>query len=365
MTSKRNYYIDVIKFIFAIIIAEFHLGTGWFPGGRVAVEGFFMITGFLMMKSIERDKHPLEGSGIATARFLGHKYMALFPILLPSAVIAFVLSSIGNNHDVLTALDRLPLLIFDVFPLRTAGFKGVYVVGISWYLSSMFLALAILYPFCRKYKSNFTLVACPLAIFFFYGVLSHFYGHIAVGPEFLEEKMVNAGVLRALAGCSAGCLLYEIGKRLANKQVTCVGRIVFTVVELCGFAYFFYAMHEHSASSYDYVLVGVLFGLLLIGICGLSYSSYLLRAKWLRALGTASTLIVLNHYRQNVYLKSLLGKGYAKTDKVWHFVCAVIVSCIVAYLFSLLVKLIVKGIGKIKFFKSENASADFQESQEQ
>ena len=206
---------------------------------------------------------------------------------------------------------------------------------------------------------------CPLTALLFYGILSHFYGDIAVAHTYLEGTVVNGGILRALAGCSAGCVLYEISKILANKQVTCVGRIGFTVVELGGFAYFFYAMHEHSASSYDYVLVGVLFGLLLIGICGLSYSSYLLRAKWLRALGTASTLIVLNHYRQNVYLKSILGKGYAKTDKVWHFVCAVIVSCIVVYLFSLLVKLVVKGIGKIRFFKLENDALASNETSQQ
>ena len=51
---KRNGYVDVIKFIFAFIIAEFHLGTGLFPGGRVAVDGFFMISAYLMMRSIER-----------------------------------------------------------------------------------------------------------------------------------------------------------------------------------------------------------------------------------------------------------------------------------------------------------------------
>ena len=50
MQAKRNGYIDIIKFLFAIIIAEFHLGTGVFPGGRLAVEGFFMISGFLMIK---------------------------------------------------------------------------------------------------------------------------------------------------------------------------------------------------------------------------------------------------------------------------------------------------------------------------
>ena len=73
---KRNGYIDIIKFLFAIIIAEFHLGSGIFLGGRIAVEGFFMITGYLMLKSSEKENATDIGLGKSTASFLWKKYKA-------------------------------------------------------------------------------------------------------------------------------------------------------------------------------------------------------------------------------------------------------------------------------------------------
>ena len=67
---KRNGYIDIIKFVFAIMIAEFHLGSGLFLGGRLAVDGFLMITGYLMMVSVERDKHLEFNTGKSTVKFV-------------------------------------------------------------------------------------------------------------------------------------------------------------------------------------------------------------------------------------------------------------------------------------------------------
>ena len=83
---KRNGYIDVIKLLFAIVIAEFHWGSGVFAGGRVAVEGFFIISGFLMMKTIEREG---DGENLArsTVGFMWRKYKALFYNLLPALVV--------------------------------------------------------------------------------------------------------------------------------------------------------------------------------------------------------------------------------------------------------------------------------------
>jgi peptidoglycan/LPS O-acetylase OafA/YrhL len=45
---KRNGYIDIVKFFFALVIAEFHVNSGLFPGGRLACEVFFMINGLLL-----------------------------------------------------------------------------------------------------------------------------------------------------------------------------------------------------------------------------------------------------------------------------------------------------------------------------
>ena len=44
--GSRYSYIDVVKLFFSLMIMLFHFGNNILPGGRVAVEGFFMISGF-------------------------------------------------------------------------------------------------------------------------------------------------------------------------------------------------------------------------------------------------------------------------------------------------------------------------------
>lgn len=348
--SARNGYIDVIKFILAMIVLEFHLNSGIFPGGRIAVEGFFMISSYLMMGYIERDKNPGDSLGVSTVRFMAHKYKGLFPFLLPSVIIGSVIYALLYGRTLSVYLAQLPLLLFDLFPLKEAGFAGSYPVGISWYLSAMFLSLAILYPLCRKFRSNFTLTVCPLLAVLIYGFLSHTYGHIAVASVYIDGVVVNAGLLRGLAGSALGCLLYEICKRLCGKQPTKCGRAIFSAAEICGFAYLVYAMHCHPKSQYDYVLVFLIFGMLVIGISGLSVSALLLNPRWTKPLATLSTLIVLNHCCWRDYLPKLLGSGYVSSNQVWIYYAAVACSCAAAYLLGKAVTFLMQKIALVRIF---------------
>ena len=55
--NNRSSYIDIVSVLFAIMIVLFHYGKHVLPGGRIAVEGFFMISGYLMMNTIEKQKY--------------------------------------------------------------------------------------------------------------------------------------------------------------------------------------------------------------------------------------------------------------------------------------------------------------------
>lgn len=301
-----------------------------------------MISSYLMMTNIQRDKRPTDSLGVATIRFLAHKYKGLFPILLPSVIVGYIVHTIQNGQIFKLFLQRLPLLFFELIPLRDAGFSDVYPLGISWYLSSMFISLAILYPLCSKFRSNFTLTICPLLAIFIYGYLSHTYGHLAVASMYIDGIAINAGLLRGLAGSSLGCLLFEICNRLSHKTVTNLGRILFTIAEIAGFCYLFYAMHTHPKSQYDYVLVFLIFGLLIVGISGLSVTSMLLNPRWTKLLATLSTLIVLNHCCWRDFLPQILGKDYATTGLAWVYYIAVACSCIVVYILNKVVRFIMR-----------------------
>ena len=63
--NNRNDTIDVLRIVMAYIIVVYHsflLGLPYFPGGGIATEFFFIITGALMNRSIiKNDKVNLWG----------------------------------------------------------------------------------------------------------------------------------------------------------------------------------------------------------------------------------------------------------------------------------------------------------------
>ena len=348
---KRNGYIDFIKFIFAVIVAEFHLNGGIFPGGRMAVEGFFIINGYFMMKSIEKDKANLN-IGTSTVSFMWKKYKSLFYYLFPATVISYIVILLCNEKTLTYAIKRAPMLIFEIVPLYCTGLKGEYVVGVSWYLSAMLIALAILFPLIKKFKRNFVLIACPLIVFLGYGTLSCFFGNMAVNKHYITDTIINAGVVRALAGCSLGCIMHELSKWVSLRKPTIFAKIMFTIVEAFAFTYFIYGMHHHSLSIYEYAIIPAIFVFMFVGINGLSYTSYLWNPKWTKPLGACSILIILSHSCWTHYLKKELGAGYQKTIDVLWYILAVALTSAAVYLLSLLLKFIFAKLSKIKLWKT-------------
>ena len=349
--TKRNGYIDVIKFIFAIIVLEFHMGTGIFPGGYIPVEGYFMISGYLMMNTIEKNKSPEDNLGVSTARFILNKYLSVLPYLLPAALMSFVLHCIQLDRTVEKALKYLPLLIYEVIPLRTLRFQGEYIMGVSWYISAMFVCLAILYPLCKKLKTTASLIICPILAAVFYGMLSNEYGNISMHADYLPDLPISVGLLRGFAGCALGIFMYEVCKPILNKKVTVGGRIIFTLIELWAFLYFLQTMHVKPMSKYDFVVILAIFIFLLIGISGISLSSVICNTKLAKPLGTASIIILLNHYRLEKVFKAQFGRKVHETEQLWIFLALCVASWIIAWIASKVIQLIIKNAHKIKFFK--------------
>ena len=61
--SKRNGKIELMRFVFAIVIACFHLNMGIFSSGMLAVEFFFIVTGYLLAKSLSKYNHAKSDNG--------------------------------------------------------------------------------------------------------------------------------------------------------------------------------------------------------------------------------------------------------------------------------------------------------------
>ena len=86
-SQPRNGWIELFRFVFALLIVFYH-GTAFLPAdsnflrctnGAIAVEFFFILSGFLMAKSAKRKLRENAPIGLDSARFIIKKYASIFP----------------------------------------------------------------------------------------------------------------------------------------------------------------------------------------------------------------------------------------------------------------------------------------------
>lgn len=291
--STRNSYLDVMKFLFSIIIILYHFGF-FFKGGYIVVEAFFMISGYFLMKSLKRsdDSLPL---GEQTVRFVIHKYKAIVFFLIPSAIIGCIAYIFILPRDTESVIMQATLMLFEMIPLQTAGYSGFFATGVAWYLSALLISSMIVFPMAKKLKTTFSVWLAPLIAILGYGFLMTTFGNFDV-PNSWILGLVNSGIIRALAGLSAGCFLYEISVRLEDKKPSACARVTLTVLEIVGWGYCVFVMNQYPRSIYDAAVVFIMFALLLIGINRYSYLTYLIQFPFTKHLATVSTIVYLNHY---------------------------------------------------------------------
>lgn len=174
---KRNSLIELYRFLFALNVVKSH---GFFPytgpyfgPGRISVEFFFVLTGFLLIRSINKyiDMSFWKGFG----KFLKSK---VWPILIPCAV-------------------AIPFNIFYKFLINEFPFD---IWGYLWYVEAMLVVCIgyyIIRYFIRNNKAFLVTVASIFGVF------------VAINNT---EIFYSWGYIRAIAGISLGILISYIPK---------------------------------------------------------------------------------------------------------------------------------------------------------
>ncbi len=252
--EKRNGKIELMRFVFAVGVVLFHLnytywglnqefsnGLNLFRHGNLGVEFFFIVSGFLMARTLSRQREQealaiaaAEGSGKAyvpsplgdeTLRFLWRKvksflpYHILFQLLMLAARVA---------HQSITFSELLNQ-VSGFFLLQRTGLFGKSLLTVEWYLSSMLLAMAILYPIARRWYSSYTHLFGPLCALLLLGWLYQETGKLADYNDW--SGLTYYCNLRALAELSLGMTCYEVCQQLAKRTLTFWQRLLVTLVE--------------------------------------------------------------------------------------------------------------------------------------
>lgn len=140
--EKKNGAIELLRFLCAISIVFTHMHyLSILPFGHRAVEIFFLLSGFLMMRSLDRRAAGTHSNGAGlmqeTSSFIWGKVKRIYPELFISLVIAGIaFVALSHKSPALIVIDLVRMFAGDVCMLRSSGI--IYYVdpmnGATWYI---------------------------------------------------------------------------------------------------------------------------------------------------------------------------------------------------------------------------------------
>ena len=337
-TKKRNGKIDFLKFVFAIIVLIHHTRyvvgdkKSLFLGGSLAVEFYFLVSGYLMMAGIQKLKERPVSLGAETGAFLLKKYKSFCPEIIISYIIAFAVTYIGGE----TGFFKLLATTFsDVLLIGMTGLRIKTVNGAIWYLSSMLLSMAILYPLLRKFGKTAVNVIIPILSLV---LLGWFCGN-GESPRNPTGWIgwTYRGNLRALAELGIGVCLYPIVEKVKRIDFTVFGRIMLTLAEYVCYALFILYMYHEKAGRTDYFFILLLALGLIVSFSqkGIDTVVFDGRFSW---LGRYSFSVYLSHHFYSTHLDDFFPKFSDKRQLAIYYGVSLLTALVVMGLSDLIRK---------------------------
>lgn len=224
--SKQNRAMELYRFLAAVLILCYHCywfafrdETTQFSGCYLFVELFFLLSGFLMMKSIRHRVTPemRQNPAAATWAYMRGRLRQLLPHhILSWVLVAMIL--IFLTEDIwpieVFQIGWAELLLVNIF-----GFvRGEYINIVCWYLSALVFASLPIYYLLLKNEDVFIKILAPILIVVLYGTLFDRKGSLANTIIFTQYSPF-LGFYRAVADITVGCVTYRIYEWLEDARL--------------------------------------------------------------------------------------------------------------------------------------------------
>ena len=218
----RNVEFDFWKF-FAMVIIVIHHSYNlfeneriYFAYGSIFVEFFFIVSGFFMaLSASKKEEAEVRTLGTETAGFIFRKLKRLLPYFVFAWITTLVSDTVYFGPKEVFSSENLLKVPFSIVFLHVSGIPMKDVVGTDWYLSAMFMSMAVIYPLLRYRSDIFTKLAAPLIAVSLYACMLRRDGYITgvLGWYGIFCK----GFFRGFAGLCLGCSAFAVSKWLKEK----------------------------------------------------------------------------------------------------------------------------------------------------
>ncbi len=237
--KNRNVLVELARFLFSILVVGYHVQMSmnndiadFFENGALAVEFFFLISGYFLARSIEKinANENRRNFGIETARFMKNKVKGILPthiVAIIAVIIVILVFDLSNAGKIL--LKGLPsVFLLQGGALWYNGYADALIVP-EWYLSSMLLSMLFMFPIgllLRKKLKGYwvTLILVVILVV----------PALAFGLPFgFNTNLVY--YLRAWGELCVGMFAYYLSVAIAKHEFKKPAAVTLKIVELVGY----------------------------------------------------------------------------------------------------------------------------------
>lgn len=264
--KKRNGTIDVLRFLFCFGILMFHIEKyifgepsfkngihlGLFPHGAIGVEFFFLVTGWLMAKSICSRKKANSEKKLSseTGEFIKRKYLSILPYSVVATLFVFIVNCFVNNWGWQKIIIKFVESIPNFALVQMTGISYYNPNNITWYLSSMMIAICILYPLAYKFYDTFVKLIIPIGGALILGIMFVEFGKSLTGVM-TWTGVFYKGTLRGIIEIGFGMVSYEVSQYLQSLSIRKGHKYLLGIVELICYVWVFMFIMLTFPKSYE------------------------------------------------------------------------------------------------------------------
>lgn len=289
----RNSEIEILRFVFAVLVVLSHSaellpeGMKVFTHGGLAVEFFFLLSGYLMMASLRRNAaRPAE-----VHHFVFRKIKAFWPEMLVAVLLAIGVYRYCGAPAVEVVKQSYNTFLSSLLLLKMTGItpdKWDW-NGPTWYLSSMVIGMCITYPLLKRRGTHFVLL--PIALLLC-GFLMKSNGMLANAYEW--TGITYAGNLRAVAELIIGAFAWQGAQWLRAQTLGVKLRALLALVKWLGVVFVLFLSHV-AWCSWDGACLVALWCVIVIAFSGHSLDRSLFQNRFCLFLGAFSLPLYLSH----------------------------------------------------------------------
>ena len=255
--KKNSPGINGLRAICSILIIMFHFELYYslsnkpiFSASYIAVEFFFILSGFLVCKSYVEKNRKNVSDAIST------KVKKMYPAYITALIMLVSIYAIkwhGFNYlNWFNENSNNTSFISELFMVQTTGVaKFIYLNGPAWYVSALIINTGIIVALTNIFKKFSKYIFLIISI----GIYSYFFiNDYSMSPNYFVLGIISSAILRGLAGMSLGCFIYFINQK-HSSLFTKMNNYIFNALEIIMFVFFMSLTLFRTPDKFNFLIL--------------------------------------------------------------------------------------------------------------